>query len=131
MYKQFYPLLQAAYLELGYPDQQFDDRLQQAIKVLLNAPEISDEPDLTLPSVHYAFADAELEQLGMAQKQMLRLGQANQQRLQNVAGAISVGVKTLSLQLPELAPRIAKTWQCPGAATGVLDPAAPRLAGPR
>ncbi len=81
LYKQFYPLLQAAYLELGYPDQQFDDRLQQAIKVLLSAPEISDEPDLTLPSVHYAFADAETEQLGLAQKQMVRLGQANQQRL--------------------------------------------------
>lgn len=81
LYKQFYPLLQAAYLELGYPDQQFDDRLQQAIKVLLNAPEVSDEPDLTLSSVHYSFADAELEQLGLAQKQMIRLGQANQQRL--------------------------------------------------
>lgn len=80
LYKQFYPLLQAAYLELGYPDQQFDDRLQQAIKVLLSAPEISDEPDLTLSSVHYSFADAELEQLGLAQKQMIRLGQANQQR---------------------------------------------------
>lgn len=81
LYKQFYPLLQAAFLELGYPDQQFDDRLQQAIKVLLSAPEITDEPDLTLPSVHYAFADPEVEQLGLAQKQMVRLGQANQQRL--------------------------------------------------
>jgi tetratricopeptide (TPR) repeat protein len=81
LYKQFYPLLQAAYQELGYPEQQFDDRLQQAIKVLLSAPEISDEPDLTLSSVHYSFADAELEQLGLAQKQMIRLGQANQQRL--------------------------------------------------
>lgn len=81
LYKQFYPLLQAAYLELGYPDQQFEDRLQQAIQVLLNAPEITDEPMLTLPSVHYAFADPELEQLGLAHKQMVRLGQANQQRL--------------------------------------------------
>lgn len=81
LYKQFYPLLQAAYLELGYPDQQFDERVQQAIKVLLSSSEISDEPDLTLPSVHYAFADSETEQLGLAQKQMVRLGQANQQRL--------------------------------------------------
>lgn len=81
LYKQFYPLLQAAFLELGYPDQQFDDRLQQAIKVLLSAPEITDEPDLTLSSVHYSFADAETEQLGLAQKQMVRLGLANQQRL--------------------------------------------------
>ncbi len=81
LYQQFYPLIQQAYQELGYGDAQFDDRLQQAIKVLLAAPEISDEPDLTLPSVHYAFADSEVERLGLAQKQMVRLGLNNQQRL--------------------------------------------------
>lgn len=84
LYKKFYPLLQAAYLELGYPDQQFDDRVQQAISVLLSAPEVSDEPALTLPSVHYAFAEPEIEQLGLAHKQMVRLGQANQQRLKHL-----------------------------------------------
>ena len=84
LYRQFYPLLQSAYQELGYGDAQFDDRLQQAIKVLLQAPEVTDEPALRLPSVHYAFADAELEQLGLAQKQMIRLGQENSVRLKRL-----------------------------------------------
>jgi hypothetical protein len=79
-----YPLLQAAYQELGYGDAQFDGRLQQAISLLLAAPEVADEPVLTLPSVHYAFADAELEKLGQAQKQLVRLGQDNAKRLKQL-----------------------------------------------
>lgn len=84
LYQKLYPLLQAAYQELGYGDAQFDDRLQQAISLLLAAPEVADEPVLTLPSVHYAFADAELEKLGQAQKQLVRLGQANAKRLKQL-----------------------------------------------
>lgn len=84
LYQKFYPLLQAAYQELGYGDAQFDDRLQQAIKVLLQAPEVTDEPLLRLPSVHYAFAQPELEQLGLAQKQMVRLGQDNSLRFKQL-----------------------------------------------
>lgn len=84
LYQKLYPLLQAAYQELGYGDAQFDDRLQQAISLLLAAPEVADEPVLTLPSVHYAFADAELEKLGQAQKQLVRLGQDNAKRLKQL-----------------------------------------------
>lgn len=87
LYQKLYPLLQAAYQELGYGDAQFDDRLQQAIKLLLAAPEISDEPLLTLPSVHYAFADAEMEKLGQAQKQLVRLGQDNAMRFKRLLAA--------------------------------------------
>ncbi len=81
LFNQLYPLLQAAYVELGYPDQQFRDRLQQAFTVLIGAPEVADSPLLVLDSVQYDFADTEVEQLPMAQKQMIRLGQKNQQRL--------------------------------------------------
>ncbi len=81
LFNQLYPLLQAAYAELGYPNQQFRDRLQQAFTVLIGAPEVADSPLLVLDSVQYDFADSEVEQLPMAQKQMIRLGQKNQQRL--------------------------------------------------
>jgi hypothetical protein len=81
LFNQLYPLLQAAYVELGYPNQQFRDRLQQAFTVLIGAPEVADSPLLVLDSVQYDFADSEVEQLSMAQKQMIRLGQKNQQRL--------------------------------------------------
>lgn len=87
LFNQLYPLMQAAYQELGYPEQQFRDRLQQAIKVLLASPEVADSPMLVLDSVQYSFADAELEQLGLAAKQMIRLGQKNQQRLKLLLAA--------------------------------------------
>ncbi len=81
LFNQLYPLLQQAYLELGYPEAQFRDRVQQAIRLLLAAPEIADQPRLSLESVQYTFADKEIEQLSMAHKQMVRLGLKNQQRL--------------------------------------------------
>lgn len=84
VYREVYPLLQAAYAELGYGDAQFRDKVQQAIKVLLNAPEIADAPELQLSSVYYSFADAEVEKLNQAQKQMVRLGQKNQLRLKRL-----------------------------------------------
>lgn len=87
LFRRLYPLLQAAYQELGYPEQQFRDRVQQAIKVLLAAPEVADSPMLVLDSVQYSFADPELEQLGLAAKQMIRLGQKNQQRLKLLLAA--------------------------------------------
>ncbi len=84
LFQRFYPLMQSAYEELGYPNAQFKARVQQAIQVLLDSPEVADEPALLLPSVHYAFADPELEQKGLADKQMVRLGQKNQQRLKQL-----------------------------------------------
>ncbi len=90
VYREVYPLLQAAYAELGYGDSQFRDKLQQAIKVLINAPEIADAPELQLSSVYYSFADAEVEKLNQAQKQMVRLGQKNQLRLKRLLAQYQV-----------------------------------------
>lgn len=87
LFNQLYPLMQQAYLELGYPEAQFRDRVQQALKLLLAAPEIADGPMLTLDSVQYTFADGEIEQLSMAHKQMVRLGLKNQQRLKLLLAA--------------------------------------------
>lgn len=84
VYRELYPLLQAAYAELGYGDVQFHDTLQKAFKVLINAPEVSDSPTLTLNSVYYSFANAETEQLNLAQKQMIRLGQKNELRFKRL-----------------------------------------------
>lgn len=87
LFNQLYPLMQQAYLELGYPEAQFRERVQQAITLLLAAPEIADGPMLTLDSVQYTFADGEIEQLSMAHKQMVRLGLKNQQRLKLLLAA--------------------------------------------
>lgn len=87
LFEYYYPLMQQAYSELGYPDAQFRVRLQEAIKVLLAAPEIAPPMELARPNVYYTYADAETEALPLAQRQMIRLGPDNQKRLKRVLEA--------------------------------------------
>lgn len=76
-YQRFYPLFQQAYVELGYPNGQFNDRLVDVIDVLLATPEPSGPIALTQPKVVYQFADPQLEALPAGQKLLLRIGPAN------------------------------------------------------
>ncbi len=77
IYRQFYPLFQRAYVELGYPDGYFNDRLVVAIDDLLAAPELSEPPQLVQNKVLYQYADPELESRSAGQKIMLRIGTGN------------------------------------------------------
>ena len=81
LFNRYEPLMQQAYAELGYPDQLFKNTLLQAIDMLLATPEVSYPLALERPSVMYTFADSQIEQLPAAQKQMIRLGPDNQQRV--------------------------------------------------
>jgi Protein of unknown function (DUF3014) len=76
-YVQFYPLLQQAYKELGYPKGYFNDRLVEVIDHLLAAPDIKGPIKLVRPKVMYEFADSELEALSAGQKIMIRMGSEN------------------------------------------------------
>ncbi|CAM5217828.1 DUF3014 domain-containing protein [Alishewanella longhuensis] len=78
--QRYQPLLDEAFAELGYPDVTFDQRLRQAIAVLLATPTAPSAAELTRPSVMYTYADEQLEALPEAQKQVLRLSPAQQQR---------------------------------------------------
>ena len=69
----YYPLFQAAYQELGYPDGYFNDRLVQAIDDMLAAPSL-DTVALVQPKVLYQYADAGLEARSAGQKIMMRMG---------------------------------------------------------
>ncbi|HET7670111.1 MAG TPA: DUF3014 domain-containing protein [Burkholderiales bacterium] len=80
-YARAYPLFQRAYVELGYPDRQFNDRLVAAIDDLLSAPDLAASPELMRPKVHYEFADPDLETRSAGQKIMLRLGPDNAARV--------------------------------------------------
>lgn len=84
LFDRYEPLLQLAYAELGYPDELFKHKLVAAIDLLLDTPQVSYPIALVRPSVVYEFADAELEQLPAAQKQMLRLGPANQKKIKTL-----------------------------------------------
>lgn len=92
LYRQVYPMLQKAYVELGYPNDSFHDRLLQVIDHLLAAPVMSKAPLLQLvevrgpvaslqPWVRYEYADPALESLSAGQKTLIRLGAAHHQQM--------------------------------------------------
>ncbi|WP_206674614.1 DUF3014 domain-containing protein [Rheinheimera pleomorphica] len=81
LFNRYEPLLQQAYAELGYPDELYKNKLLAAIDMLLATPEVAYPLALERPAVVYTFADPVIEQLPAAQKQMIRLGPDNQQRV--------------------------------------------------
>jgi hypothetical protein len=74
LYRRYYPLFQDAYVDLGYPQGYFNDRLVEVIDHLLETPDISDPVGLVRPHVLYEFEDPDLEALSSGQKLMLRIG---------------------------------------------------------
>jgi hypothetical protein len=73
-YKRYYPLLQQAYEELGYPGRQFHYRALEVIDHLLETPVVEGPVPLQQPHVLYEYADPELEALSSGQKALIRLG---------------------------------------------------------
>ncbi len=76
-YIRFYPLLQRAYEELGFPKGYFNDRLIETLDDLLDAPGIKGPIKLAQPKVMYEFADPALEARSAGQKIMIRMGNEN------------------------------------------------------
>ncbi len=81
LYVRLYPLFQRAYVELGYPDGYFNDRLIAVIDHLLAAPEPAPPVYLSQPRVMFEFADPELEGLSAGQKILVRIGLDNELRV--------------------------------------------------
>lgn len=92
LYVSMYPVLQQTYIDLGYPNRQFNDRLLQVINHLLATPiappvlvvqltEVKGSIPSVRPWVRYEYADPALEALSSGQKIMLRVGSVNQSRL--------------------------------------------------
>jgi hypothetical protein len=79
------PLLESAFLEMGYKPRQMDGILLTAIDQVLNTPIIVEPISLTRDSVAYKYADMSLESLTPLQKQLIRTGPENTQRLQQQA----------------------------------------------
>jgi len=77
MYKQYYPLFQQAYVDQGYPDGYFNDRLVEVIDHLLATPDPTGPVVLRRPSVNYEFVDQELENRSAGQKMLIRIGPQN------------------------------------------------------
>jgi hypothetical protein len=77
MYKRFYPLFQQAYVDIGYPEGYFNNRLVEVIDHLLETPEVEGPIKLVQPGVFYEFADPSLESRSSGQKLLLRMGRDN------------------------------------------------------
>jgi hypothetical protein len=77
VYVHLYPLFQQAYVQLGYPDGYFNDRLVAVIDNLLATPRLDAPPQLVQPNVMYQYADPHLESLSAGQKILLRMGPDN------------------------------------------------------
>jgi len=83
-YRRYYPLFQEAYVELGYPNGFFNDRLVEVIDHLLATPTPVQPITLARPHVLYEFADAELESLSSGQKLLLRMGNEHTETLRQL-----------------------------------------------
>jgi len=81
LYTRFYPLFQQAYVDLGYPDGYFNDRLVEVIDHLAATPQVPGTLKLTAPHVLYEYADPQLESLSAGRKLLLRMGPENAARL--------------------------------------------------
>lgn len=81
MYRVLKPLLQEAYAEIGYPNRNFDDVVVKAIDEILNARTAEGPFQLVKPKVMYVYANAEIESMSPVEKQLLRMGPANAQKL--------------------------------------------------
>ena len=76
-YVHFDPLFQKAYVDLGYPNGYFNDRLVEVIDNLLETPDVQGPVRLTVPHVLYEYADPDLQSRSAGQKVLLRMGREN------------------------------------------------------
>lgn len=86
--KRYQPILDQAFGELGYKDQSFNARLNQALDQIIAAPMITTDIELTRPSVYYKYADPKIEKLPGIQKLMIRMGPENTVKVQRFAEAL-------------------------------------------
>lgn len=90
------PLLDEAYMELGYEKGAFIPTLEQAVEEMLQAPVIRNPIKVVAPSAMYKYADPQLENLSDVQKLMLRMGPDNITKLRPKLQQIQVALSELT-----------------------------------
>ncbi len=81
IYRLMKPLFQEAYAEIGYRNRDFDDALVRAIDAVLDAQTAQGPFQLIKPKVMYIYADSEIESFSPVEKQLLRMGPQNAEKL--------------------------------------------------
>lgn len=81
LYETIKPLLADAYTEIGYRNSDFDEVIIGAIDEILQARTAEGPFQLIKPKVMYVYADAEIEAMSPVEKQLLRMGPENAEKL--------------------------------------------------
>jgi hypothetical protein len=81
IYKTIRPRLNEAYRRSGNPTGDVDRALAQVLDILLDTPVVKDPVAIVDDDGAWAYADEDLEALRPTQKQLLRMGSANVDRL--------------------------------------------------
>ena len=96
LYSSFKPLLDEVYQSLGYPSGDFTDLLHKAMSRLASTPVITSQIQLEPNILSYEFADKDVENLEVAQKQLLRTGPENQRiilaKMRQIAREIGISL---------------------------------------
>ncbi|RUO75652.1 DUF3014 domain-containing protein [Pseudidiomarina taiwanensis] len=92
LFERYQPLLSEALAEIGYPDADPKEVLNEAFEMVLATPNVGTVIELSDETVMYKFADEQLEALPDAQKQMLRMGPDNIRR-------VKLKIEALQLEL--------------------------------
>ena len=100
-YIRLYPLFQQAYVELGYPNGYFNDRLVTVIDHLLAAPEALAPVEVWQPHILYQYVDPDLEDLSSGQKILVRIGADNERRVKAVLQETRAALTTTERDPPE------------------------------
>jgi hypothetical protein len=82
LYWELKPLIQEAYFELGYPNQDFHDTLFTTVVELLKTPVVEGDILVEKKVVTYIMVDQKLENLSESQKHFLRMGPRNMRKIQ-------------------------------------------------
>lgn len=80
-YREYQPLFDEAFSQLGYPEGDFEERLRAVIDELLATPDVTDPVRLIKPEAFYLYAEEDLEALSAGQKTLVRMGPENAARV--------------------------------------------------
>jgi len=100
LYATLKPRLQEAYAQLGVRPPSFDAALEHAIVVLLQVPVVDGPIHVQPKGIGYQFADAKLEDLTGAQRQLLRMGPRNVRSIKSSLRRIAVALGIPEERLP-------------------------------
>jgi hypothetical protein len=97
LYVNVKPLIDEAYIDLGYSDGDFDAAIVRAIEMLRATPTVETPPTLQRRSGYYEYSDPTLRALKPVQKQFLLMGPDNQRRilawLEQVGAALDLDLR--------------------------------------